>query len=266
MIFDGGRTPVRPLLDWTPEEARQSWQREGLAAFVVGQEAMTRLLARQRGTMLFVGRSEQDNLSCPFSMGRANKAGARALAQSMARAFGPKNIHVAHVSLASEPLDHSIDAVRALAHAWPTLPYPCYEPANKDMKWVLWSSRTSGSGVVSSTLGGSGRSIPETVLTSACGTRSPGPPPPPQDGSKRVVSARAAHMEGLGKFMVWSLVVVLSERPPSAAPRHSIFRSSPSPSLPWRRLHQILPLPASQWTTLSNCCDVWGWDNKPSTT
>lgn len=117
VIFDGGQTQARAFLDWTPEEARHSWQRESLAAFVVGLQAMTPLLARERGTVLFIGRSEQDNLAGPFSMRQANKAATRAVAQSMARAFGPKNIHVAHISLGIEPPERSIDAARALARA-----------------------------------------------------------------------------------------------------------------------------------------------------
>ncbi|RZI84261.1 MAG: SDR family oxidoreductase [Rubrivivax sp.] len=111
VLFDGGITPRRPLLDWTTEAAEATWRRECLGALVVSQEALARMLPAGRGTVLFIGQTEDANLRAPFSVGQAHKAGTRAVAQSMARAFGPKNIHVAHLSLDGEPPDHALAAL-----------------------------------------------------------------------------------------------------------------------------------------------------------
>lgn len=100
VLFDGTPAPVRGLLDWTADEAERSWRGECLAALVVGREALKRMLPAGRGTVIFVGQPEDASLRAPFSMGQANKAGMRAVAQSMARGFGPRNIHVVHLALA----------------------------------------------------------------------------------------------------------------------------------------------------------------------
>lgn len=100
VLFDGTPAPVRGLLDWTAEDAERVWRAECLAALVVGREALKRMLPAGRGTVIFVGQPEEASLRAPFSMGHANKAGMRAVAQSMARGFGPRNIHVVHLALA----------------------------------------------------------------------------------------------------------------------------------------------------------------------
>jgi NAD(P)-dependent dehydrogenase (short-subunit alcohol dehydrogenase family) len=99
VLFEGVSTPVRGVLDWTAEEADRSWRGACLAAFVVGRHSVGAMLPAGRGTVLFIGQTEEASLRGPFSMGQANKAGMRALAQSMARAFGPRGIHVAHLAL-----------------------------------------------------------------------------------------------------------------------------------------------------------------------
>lgn len=101
VLFDGVPTPPRSLLDWTPEEAERSWRHECLAALVVGRQSLQAMLPAGRGTVIFIGQSEESNLRGPFSMGQANKAGVRAIAQSMARGFGPRHVHVAHLALPS---------------------------------------------------------------------------------------------------------------------------------------------------------------------
>lgn len=111
VVFDGSSAPVRSLLDWTAEEAEKSWRAECLAAMVVGRESLQRMLPAGRGTVIFVGQPEQACLRAPFSMGQANKAGMRAVAQSMARGFGPRNIHVVHLALEPELPTQAIDGL-----------------------------------------------------------------------------------------------------------------------------------------------------------
>ena len=65
---------------------------------------------RGKGTLLFTGATASVRGSAHFAAFAAAKNGLRAVAQSMARELGPKNIHVAHVVI-----DGMIDtaAVRA---------------------------------------------------------------------------------------------------------------------------------------------------------
>ena len=54
------------------------------------------MIAREAGTIIFTGATASVRGSAGFSAFASAKHGLRALAQSMARELGPKNIHVAH--------------------------------------------------------------------------------------------------------------------------------------------------------------------------
>jgi NAD(P)-dependent dehydrogenase (short-subunit alcohol dehydrogenase family) len=84
------------LVDLKPDEVAQSLAITAYGGFLVGQQAARRMLANQRGTILFTGASASVKgyaQSAPFAMG---KFALRGLAQSMARELSPQNIHVAH--------------------------------------------------------------------------------------------------------------------------------------------------------------------------
>jgi short-subunit dehydrogenase len=66
-------------------------------AFLVGREVAKRMVTRERGTILFTGATASLRGSANFAAFAGAKHGLRALAQSMARELGPRNIHVAHV-------------------------------------------------------------------------------------------------------------------------------------------------------------------------
>ena len=68
------------------------------------------MVERGRGTIIFTGATASIRGAAGFSAFATAKAGLRALAQSLARELGPKNIHVGHVVI-----DGMIDtdAVRA---------------------------------------------------------------------------------------------------------------------------------------------------------
>src|SRR5260221_8700474 len=55
------------------------------------------MLPRERGTILFTGATAAVRGASGFAAFAGAKHGLRALAQSMARELGPRNIHVAHV-------------------------------------------------------------------------------------------------------------------------------------------------------------------------
>lgn len=67
------------------------------SGFLNGREVAHRMVARGRGTILFTGATAGIRGSANFAAFASAKHALRALAQSMARELGPKNIHVAHV-------------------------------------------------------------------------------------------------------------------------------------------------------------------------
>jgi len=73
------------------------WEMACFAGFLAGREAAKVMVPRGRGTILFTGATASLRGREGFAAFAAAKAGLRAVAQSMARELGPKNIHVAHV-------------------------------------------------------------------------------------------------------------------------------------------------------------------------
>ena len=69
------------------------------AGFLVGREATRCMLRHGRGTMLFTGATASVRGGKGFAAFAGAKFGLRAIAQSMARELGPKNIHVVHLIL-----------------------------------------------------------------------------------------------------------------------------------------------------------------------
>ncbi|BBA32378.1 short-chain dehydrogenase/reductase SDR [Methylocaldum marinum] len=86
-----------PLLETSGDMFRQLWLQNAYAGFLVGREA-ARIMTRQRhGTLFFTGASASLRARPPFTAFAAAKSALRALAQGMAREFGPQGIHVVHV-------------------------------------------------------------------------------------------------------------------------------------------------------------------------
>jgi len=88
-----------PLVDLKPDDVRRTLMVTAFGGFLVGQQAARRMLDKGRGVIVFTGASASVKGyagSAPFAMG---KFALRGLAQSMAREFQPKGIHVAHVNI-----------------------------------------------------------------------------------------------------------------------------------------------------------------------
>jgi len=85
-----------PFLQLDLAEVARTVTVTALGGFIVAQAALKRMVARGHGALFFTGASASVkgySESAPFAMG---KFALRGLAQSLAREFGPKNIHVAH--------------------------------------------------------------------------------------------------------------------------------------------------------------------------
>lgn len=96
VVFNvGGNWPMA-FLDITPDFLETMWRQGPLAGLLVGQEAV-KAMQGQGGTIIFTGASASLRGKPMFAAFASAKAGLRAIAQSMAREFGPAGIHVAHV-------------------------------------------------------------------------------------------------------------------------------------------------------------------------
>ena len=97
MVFNIGANVPCSILDETARKYFKIWEMACLSAFLTAQQAARRMVARGRGTILFTGATASLRGSANFAAFAGAKHALRALAQSMARELGEKNVHVAHV-------------------------------------------------------------------------------------------------------------------------------------------------------------------------
>jgi len=95
-VFNIGANVKFPITEMTSRVYRKIWDMGCFAGFLMGREATKRMSQRERGTIIFTGATASLRGGSGFSAFAGAKHGLRALAQSMARELGPKNIHVAH--------------------------------------------------------------------------------------------------------------------------------------------------------------------------
>ena len=75
------------------------WRRATFGGFLAGQAVVRQMMKQKgdhRGTLIFTGASGSLRGKAKFSAFASAKAGLRAMAQSIAREFGPQGIHVAY--------------------------------------------------------------------------------------------------------------------------------------------------------------------------
>jgi NAD(P)-dependent dehydrogenase (short-subunit alcohol dehydrogenase family) len=96
-IYNAGAYTLGGILELTPEQLESSWRIGCLGGLLMAQQVLPAMLERGRGTLLFTGATASLRGSARFAGLAVGKFGLRALAQSMAREFGPRGIHVAHV-------------------------------------------------------------------------------------------------------------------------------------------------------------------------
>jgi NAD(P)-dependent dehydrogenase (short-subunit alcohol dehydrogenase family) len=96
-LFNAGSNVNKPLLETTEKLFFKAWELACYAGFLVGREAARHMVPRGRGSILFTGATASIRGGDGFAAFSAAKFGLRAVAQSMARELGPKNIHVVHL-------------------------------------------------------------------------------------------------------------------------------------------------------------------------
>ena len=96
-LFNAGSNVNKPLVETSERLFFKAWELACFAGFLVGREATRCMLRHGRGTMLFTGATASVRGGSGFAAFASAKFGLRAVAQSMARELGPKNIHVVHL-------------------------------------------------------------------------------------------------------------------------------------------------------------------------
>jgi NAD(P)-dependent dehydrogenase (short-subunit alcohol dehydrogenase family) len=96
-VFNVGANVPSGILEETARRYFKVWELACFGAFLTSQSAARRMVPRGRGTILFTGATASVRGGAGFAAFAGAKHALRALAQSMARELGPKNVHVAHV-------------------------------------------------------------------------------------------------------------------------------------------------------------------------
>jgi NAD(P)-dependent dehydrogenase (short-subunit alcohol dehydrogenase family) len=100
-------TPA-PLLETGNDLFIRLWQQNCFGAFLFGKQAVSIMEEQRHGTLIFTGATASLRAKPPFTAFASAKAGLRALAQGIAREFGPHGVHVVHTVI-----DGVIDGDRA---------------------------------------------------------------------------------------------------------------------------------------------------------
>ena len=111
-VYNAGAFQMGGILEVTPEQFEQCWKANCFGGFLGAQQVLPAMVARRRGTILLTGATGSLRGGAQFACLAVGKFGLRALAQSLAREFGPQGIHVAHIIV-----DGQIDTPRLRAMA-----------------------------------------------------------------------------------------------------------------------------------------------------
>ncbi|MGB1373742.1 MAG: SDR family NAD(P)-dependent oxidoreductase [Aequoribacter sp.] len=104
VVFNIGANVPMKIVDTDSRKFFKIWEMACFSGFLTGREAAKRMLARGQGTIIFTGATASLRGAAGFGAFASAKAGLRAMAQSLAKEMGPKNIHVAHVVI-DAPVD-----------------------------------------------------------------------------------------------------------------------------------------------------------------
>lgn len=112
LIYNAGAFKPGGILEVSPEDFEECWKVGCHGAFLCAREVLPAMVERGAGTILLTGATASLRGSARFSCLAVGKFGLRALGQSLAREFGERGIHVAHIVV-----DGQIDAPRVRASA-----------------------------------------------------------------------------------------------------------------------------------------------------
>lgn len=107
VLFNAGNNAVIPFSELTSETYEQFWRIGSFGAFLTAKRALPLLANQGEGSLIFTGASGSLRGKPNFAHFAAMKASLRMLAQALAREYGPKGVHIAHVIV-----DGIVDAER----------------------------------------------------------------------------------------------------------------------------------------------------------
>src|SRR5262249_18109312 len=107
LIHNAQTLMIKPFTDISADDFEQVWRTCCLGAMVSARAVIPHMVAREAGTVVFTGATAGLRGGAKFSAFASAKFALRGLAQALAREFGPKGVHVAHVVI-----DGLIDAPR----------------------------------------------------------------------------------------------------------------------------------------------------------
>src|SRR4028119_2419524 len=96
-VYNAGAFQMGGILELSPEKFDECFKANCAGAFYAAQQVLPAMAEAGRGTVLLTGATAALRGGARFSALAVGKFGLRALAQSMAREFGPQGVHVAHV-------------------------------------------------------------------------------------------------------------------------------------------------------------------------
>jgi NAD(P)-dependent dehydrogenase (short-subunit alcohol dehydrogenase family) len=129
-VYNAGAFQMGGILDLAPEQFDACFRANCAGAFYAAKQVLPAMVEAGQGTVLLTGATASLRGSARFSALAVGKFGLRALAQSMAREFGPQGVHVAHVivdgqintprvrEMSREREDHTMLAPDAIAETY----------------------------------------------------------------------------------------------------------------------------------------------------
>jgi NAD(P)-dependent dehydrogenase (short-subunit alcohol dehydrogenase family) len=97
LVYNAGAFQMGGVLEVSHAQFDECFRANCAGAFYAAREVLPAMLEAGHGTILLTGASAALRGKARFSALAVGKFGLRALAQSMAREFGPRGIHVSHV-------------------------------------------------------------------------------------------------------------------------------------------------------------------------
>ena len=96
-VYNAGAFQMGGILELSPEQFDDCFRANCSGAFYGAQQVLPAMVEKGHGTIILTGATAALRGSARFAALATGKFGLRALAQSMAREFGPQGIHVAHL-------------------------------------------------------------------------------------------------------------------------------------------------------------------------
>lgn len=97
VVYNAGNNQFSGLLEMSDDFFEDVWRVCCFGGFLTGREAAKRMIPAGGGSLLFTGATASVRARPPFMAFASAKAALRAVAQGIAREFGPQGLHVGHV-------------------------------------------------------------------------------------------------------------------------------------------------------------------------